>query len=38
MTRFGPKRWRAYLLYALFYLAFFALLLFVAAFGLVAEA
>jgi hypothetical protein len=38
VTRFGPKRWRAYLLYALFYLAFFALLLFVAAFGLVAEA
>ncbi len=38
MTRFGPKRWKTYLWYALFYLVFFALLLFVAAFGLVAEA
>mgnify|MGYP001770789513 FL=1 len=36
--RFGPKRWKTYLWYVVFYLLFFALLLFVAAFGLVAEA
>jgi hypothetical protein len=36
--RFGPRKLRSYVWYAVFYLFFFGLLLFVAAFGLVAEA
>lgn len=36
--RFGPRKLKSYIWYAVFYLLFFALLLFVAAFGLVAEA
>jgi hypothetical protein len=38
MNRFGPRTLRSYLWYLLFWIAFFGLLLFVASFGLVAEA
>jgi hypothetical protein len=38
IPRFAPKRLKAYVAYAIFYLIFFVILLFVAAFGLIAEA
>lgn len=36
--RFGPRKLRAYVWYLVFYLFFFALLMFVGAFGKVADA
>jgi hypothetical protein len=38
IPRFGPRKLRSYLWYAVFYLFLFALLMLVGAFGLVADA